>query len=91
MSKFSRRHILHQRVVSTSPSASPPRSKKEKLVALLRRKEGQALTGLTAALGWLPHTVRAAIAGQRKNGFNVERFTANNGRSRYRIHSEAGR
>ena len=91
MSKTSRQNADRQRVYSTSPSASPPKSKREKLIALLRRKNGQAPAGLAVALGWLPHTVRAAIAGLRKNGLNVERFTTDNGRSRYRIRSEASR
>ena len=91
MSKTSLQNTDRQRVDSTSRSASPPKWKKEKIVALLRRNDGRALAELTTALGWLPHTVRAAIAGLRKNGLNVERFTANNGGSRYQIRSEAGR
>lgn len=90
MARTPRRNTDCQRADSTSPSAIRPKSKKEKLVVLLRRKDGQLLTELTTALGWLPHTVRAAITGLRKHGLNVERFTAKNGKTRYRIRSEAG-
>lgn len=78
-------------IATAAPSASPPKPKKEKLVALLRHKDGQELTKLTTALGWLPHSVRAAITRLRKNGLNVECYITNDGRSRYRLRPEAGR
>lgn len=73
------------------PVAPQYKTKKDKLIAMLRRKGGQDMAQLTTALGWLPHTVRAALTGLRKNGFTVQRDVANDGRSRYWIVPETGR
>ncbi len=65
---------------------SAPRSgtKQARLVELLDGDHGASLTDLTAALGWLPHTVRAALTGLRKRGYQIERGVED-GASRYRI------
>jgi hypothetical protein len=49
-------------------------TKQEKLVAMLRRKEGATVAEVEKALDWLPHTVRGAIAGalKKKLGLKVE-------------------
>jgi hypothetical protein len=36
------------------------------LIAMLRRPEGATVPEVVAATGWLPHTVRGAIAGALK-------------------------
>lgn len=72
-------------------SAPPPKTKKDKLITLLRRRGGQDIAQLTDALGWLPHTVRAALTGLRKSGLNVERHVTDDGRTCYRIVPEASR
>ncbi|WP_076073037.1 DUF3489 domain-containing protein [Sphingomonas montana] len=43
------------------------------VIELLRRPGGGSLAELTAATGWLPHTVRAALTGLRKKGHAIER------------------
>lgn len=56
------------------------------LAALLARPGGAAMDELTAALGWLPHTVRAAMTGLRRKGLDVQRVPAAEGRpATYRI------
>jgi hypothetical protein len=35
--------------------------------------------------GWLPHTLRAALSGLRKQGHVIERIKADDGSSVYRI------
>lgn len=67
--------------------ASSPvrRSKRDRVVDLLRRSEGAALEELIAETGWLPHTVRAALSGLRKSGLAVTRTSDEHGQSRYRI------
>jgi predicted ArsR family transcriptional regulator len=80
-----------KRPAGEQPPAPRFKTKKEQLVALLRRKGGQEIAQLTVALGWLPHTVRAALTGLRKNGFNVERAIGDDGRTRYYIAPRAGR
>jgi hypothetical protein len=37
----------------------------------MRREAGASLEVLTSATGWQPHTVRAALTGLRKRGFEV--------------------
>lgn len=59
-------------------------SKKALLLDMLKRPEGAALTDLTEATGWLPHTTRAAITGVRKAGHRVITSKVE-GVTRYRI------
>lgn len=67
--------------------APPPvrRSKRDRVVDLLRRSEGAALDELIAETNGLPHTVRAALSGLRKSGLAVTRTSDEQGQSRYRI------
>ena len=44
----------------------PASTKRAKLIALLERPEGASVAEIDQRLGWLPHTVRAAITGLRK-------------------------
>jgi hypothetical protein len=48
-------------------------TKQEKLIAMLRRKQGATVEEIVKALDWQPHTVRGAIAGalKKKLGLNV--------------------
>jgi predicted ArsR family transcriptional regulator len=72
------------------PAAPEPTTKKEQLIALLREKEGLDVGQLGAALGWLPHTVRAAVVGLRKTGLKIECTPSDTGKGgRYRIIAEA--
>ncbi len=59
-------------------------TKQARLVDLLDGDHGASIADLTAALGWLPHTVRAALTGLRKRGYEIER-RVEDGASRYRI------
>lgn len=47
-------------------------SKKDRLISMLRRDGGTTITAISSALGWQPHTTRAAITGLRKAGHKVE-------------------
>jgi predicted ArsR family transcriptional regulator len=44
----------------------PASTKRAKLIAMLERPEGASVAEIDQRLGWLPHTVRAAITGLRK-------------------------
>ncbi len=46
-------------------------SKQDRLAALVVRDEGATLDQMVAALGWLPHTTRAALTGLKKKGFAI--------------------
>ncbi len=75
-----------------APAAQPPTSKKEQLIALLRGKGGADVQALSDALGWQPHTVRAALTGLRKAGVALEKMAVREGeRTRYRINVKRGR
>lgn len=59
-------------------------TKTDKVIALLKRKQGATLDDLVNATGWLPHTTRAAMTGLRKKGHRIERISVD-GLSRYAI------
>lgn len=82
--------IHRKRPAAGALAAAQAKTKKDQLIALLRRKGGREMAQLVTALGWLPHTVRAALTGLRKSGFAVERVVGEDGRSRYRIAPETG-
>ena len=56
-----------------TPLQPQRRTKQALLLELVSREGGATLDELTAATGWLPHTVRAAITGLRKRGHDVKR------------------
>lgn len=64
--------------------STPQTSKKSKLMKLLCRSRGASMAELEKALGWQPHSIRAAISGLRKSGHTVERAATKTG-SRYQI------
>ena len=75
-----------------APAAATPTSKKDQLIALLRGKGGADVQALSDALGWQPHTVRAALTGLRKAGITVEKMSGRDGeRTRYRINAKRAR
>ena len=53
-----------------SVSATVP-TKQSQLIGLLQRDGGASIADLASALGWLPHTTRAALTGLRKKGHDV--------------------
>jgi hypothetical protein len=50
-----------------------PHSKKDRVIALLRREGGATLDEMVVATAWLPHTTRAALTGLRKAGYAIEK------------------
>ncbi len=77
------------------PTAAAPKSKKSLpaahqgtkqalLIGLLKRKKGATIEAIVETLGWLPHTVRAALTRLRQQGFQIDRVRED-GVSRYRI------
>jgi DNA-binding MarR family transcriptional regulator len=63
----------------------PASTKRAQLIGLLERPEGGTVAEIGQRLGWLPHTVRAAITGLRKAGREVTRIKDANERSVYRL------
>jgi biotin operon repressor len=62
-----------------SPSQVRPATKKQQLIDLLSAANPVAVDSLGKTLGWQPHTVRAAITGLRKAGFDVENSKGSDG------------
>jgi Protein of unknown function (DUF3489) len=59
--------------VSTAIAMPREGSKLAAVVDLLRREDGATVEQLADAMGWLPHTTRAALTGLRKRGFGIDR------------------
>ena len=57
---------------AAAPAGAPkaPR-KQQQLAALLVRDEGATLDQMIVAMGWLPHTTRAALTGLKKKGYVI--------------------
>lgn len=68
-------------------TAKSPRagSKQGQLVAMLSREEGVSIVEIATALGWLPHTTRAALTGLRHKGYELAREISSDRGSLYRI------
>ena len=69
----------------TGGEAPPASTKRAQLISLLERAEGASVAEVGQRLGWLPHTVRAAITGLRKAGREVTRSKDANDKSVYRL------
>jgi hypothetical protein len=72
---------------ANASSADRPRAstKRATLITMLERAQGASVTEIGQHLGWLPHTVRAAITGLRHAGREVTRNKDQNGQSVYRL------
>ena len=71
-------------------STTPARpSKKTAILNLLQRRDGAAISDLTAATGWQVHSVRAALTGLRKEGKELVRDKTAAGVTHYRLAADA--
>ena len=72
---------------ATVPGAGRPRAstKRALLIGMLERPEGASVAEIGQRLGWLPHTVRAAITGLRHAGREITRSKDARGQSVYRL------
>jgi DNA-binding transcriptional regulator PaaX len=67
-----------------TPTDSKP-TKLDQILASARGRHGATLAELTAATGWQPHTVRAALTRLRQRGHHFERNRNKSGETRYRL------
>lgn len=51
------------------------KTKSETLRAMLARRQGATIAALAKATGWQPHSLRAALSGLRKAGYEITRET----------------
>lgn len=55
------------------------KTKRDQLIALLRRKGGVDAPTISEAFGWRPHSTRAALSGLRKAGHEIEKAAPKDG------------
>src|SRR2546425_9670071 len=69
------------------PSSKPKDTKKERVLELLRRKEGATIAELAKATGWQNHSIRGFISGTitKKMGLTVASAKNEGGERTYRI------
>ena len=69
--------------------ATPPGSKKSRVLALLKRPNGAGLKELVGATGWQPHSIRGFLSGTvtKKMGLTVRSFKTASGERRYVVKS----
>ncbi len=84
MSKTSTRK---QPVAQQQTSPSRKGTKQEKLIAMLRRKEGATVAQIARALAWQPHTVHGVLSGtiRKRLGLNLVGASNAEGTRTYRI------
>lgn len=76
------------RPVARQQAASPRKgTKQEKLIAMLRRKEGATIEQMTRALAWQSHTVHGVLSGtiRKRLGLSVVGAANAGGKRTYRI------
>jgi len=64
-------------------------TKTDAVLRLLGRCNGATISQLQKATSWQPHSVRAALTGLRKKGFDLQRDKDAKGATLYKIASEA--
>ena len=74
--------VVTKAVAPTAAIVGPREgSKLAAVLGLLRRDGGATIDQLATAMGWQPHTTRAALTGLRKRGFGIDRHKAENDRA----------
>ncbi len=72
-------------IAGLAASLPERRTKQARLVRLLSEPAGQSVAALGQALGWQPHTVRAALTGLRQRGLALRKEKGASGTTMYRI------
>ncbi len=65
-------------------------TKQATLIDMLKKPGGASIAQMGAKTGWQPHSVRAALTGLRKRGFDITREKNDAGVTVYRL-AEAGK
>jgi len=69
----------------SSPDLPRASTKRAMLIGMIERAQGASVAEIGQRLGWLPHTVRAAITGLRHAGRDVTRSKNESGQTVYRL------
>jgi hypothetical protein len=70
--------------------APRPKGRKGELLLMLEQPNGTTLSDMTTATGWQAHSIRAAMTGLRKSGFDICREPQTDGPSIFRVLRHAG-
>ena len=73
----------------TTSTKTARKTKSATVHQMLRRKNGATIAEIEKATGWQPHSCRAFLSGVRKSGAEVAKEHRDNGRTAYRVVSEA--
>jgi len=76
-----------KRAPRSKAGASGRITKKDQLIKLLGQKNGADIKAISDKLGWQHHTIRAALSGLRKAGYELELRKLEGKPSRYAISS----
>lgn len=71
----------------THETREKPASKRDQVLALLRRQQGASIAEITELTGWAPHSVRGFMSGALKKRLKIELVSEKNetGERRYHI------
>lgn len=72
---FSANTQVLELTIAAEPKAPRANTKNQRLLGMLTTGTGASLEEMVEATGWQSHTVRAAMTGLRKRGYEVERHT----------------
>ncbi|HEV2516053.1 MAG TPA: DUF3489 domain-containing protein [Devosia sp.] len=72
-----------------TPAPDAKTSKQDAIVAMLRRPQGASIEEMTAATGWLPHSVRGWMSGAAKKRLGLELVSEKDGSGTRRYHVAA--
>ena len=83
--KTTKKRVAVKRSAAATKPAPTRQSKKDQVLALLRREQGATLSEIMTTTGWQAHSVRGFLSGTVKKqlGLSVERFDREGG-SAYR-------
>ena len=72
---------------AVKPKSAPSGSKAEKVLELMKRKEGTTLAEIARATDWQNHSIRGFVSGHvnKKLGLKVESIKSETGERTYRI------
>ena len=72
--------------VATAPAEDRPAETKQAFVVrMLQRDGGASVAELAGAMGWLPHTTRAALTRLRQSGHELQKEKRETGETAYRV------
>ena len=76
-----------ERAAAAPTGDRPAETKQALVVRMLQGEGGASVSELAAAMGWLPHTTRAALTRLRQSGHELAKAKRDTGETAYRIAS----